>query len=194
MGSQTLPLNSHSLLPHRTAEQGAEGRRIFPGRCVSKPRHLLQRGWGTFILFICKVARKKGEAGRAGELSQGGPRQDAGFGRRRGCGSSFRACGVQVAKAALGGRPREEGGNPRWSRGGVREPLVRSGFCRQPPGSVRSSCPGGRAARRQRRRSLSWDVEAAARAGVRAEPEEESLAPDSPAPSPSLCLAMRAAC
>lgn len=27
----------------------------------------------------------------------------------------------------------------------MREPLVRSGFCRQPPGSVRSSCPGGRA-------------------------------------------------
>lgn len=65
----------------------------------------------------------------------------------------------------------------------MREPLVRSGFCRQPPGSVRSSCPGGRAARRQRRRSLSWDVEAAARAGVRAEPEEESLTPRQPGPA-----------
>lgn len=71
-----------------------------------------------FILFICKVARKKGEAGCAGELSLGGLRQDPGIGRRRGCGSSFRACGVQVAKAALGGRPREEGVNPRCRKGG----------------------------------------------------------------------------
>lgn len=128
-----------------------------------------------------------------GELSLGGPRQDAGILRRSGCDSSFRACGVQVAKADLGGRPRRREGI-RGGEGGVREPLVRSGFCRQPPGSVRSSCPGGRAARRQRRRSLSWDVEAAARSGVRAEPEEESLIPDSPAPRPSLRLAMRTAC
>ena len=49
-------------------------------------------------------------------------------------------------------------------------------------------------ARRARGQSRSRAAAGRGRSGVRAEPEEESLIPDSPAPRPSLRLAMRTAC
>ena len=79
----------------------------FPIRCVSKPMHSSQNGRGPLI--FCKVTEKEVKTGRAGELSLGRPRQSAGSLRRSGCGSGLRACGVQVARAASGGRRREEG-------------------------------------------------------------------------------------
>lgn len=53
---------------------------------------------------------------------------------------SGQSCSGREAEGGGRGAEVERGGRRRRERG------VRSGFCRQPPGSVQSSCPGGRAA------------------------------------------------
>ena len=148
------------------------------------------------FIYFCKVAEKEVKTGRAGELSQGRPGQGAESWRRSGCSSSLRACGVQVARAASGGRRREEGGELGGEGGSVESG---PGFAGSPRAAFRAPAPAGarrRRRRRQRRRSLSGDVEAAAlaaaeaaaaaRAGAGAEREErQDLVPRSRAPRPS---------
>lgn len=161
----------------------------FNVRWVSKPMHPSQNGEG--LLIFRKVAEKEVKTERTGELSLGRPRQSAESSRRSGCSSSLRACGVQVARAALGGRRREEGGMSRWKGGGGGGSGESGpGFAGSPRAAFRAPARAGaqRRRRRQRRRSLSGDVEAAAlaaaeaaaaaRAGVRAQREEQpNLAP-----------------
>lgn len=123
----------------------------FNVRWVSKPMHPSQNGEG--LLIFRKVAEKEVKTERTGELSLGRPRQSAESSRRSGCSSGLRACGVQVARAALGGRRREEGGMSRWKGGGEEEgaaspvrvlPAAPGQRSELLPGRARSGGGGGR--------------------------------------------------